>query len=466
MNDRQIRGFGVAAVALAIWFSPVPEGLELKTWHLFSIFAATIFGFVLQPLPIGALSVISLAVAGLTGVLTTADLLSGFASSTVWLIVSAILYAAGFIQTGLGQRISYIFLQRLGDSPLKLTYAIVLSDLLMSPATPSNTARAGGILFPVVLSVAENCDSRPGPTARRIGSYLMITMVHANCITSSMFLTATGANPLVAMLAATTLGTEISWGLWALAASVPGVVSLIAIPYCIYRLYPPQLTKTPEVQIGAAKALAAMGPMSPKEKKVAGIFLLSFVLWSTSGFSLLDTTVVAILGVGLMLVTRVITWSDALNQQGAWDILIWLGATISLADGLNTQGFFTFATGKMSLLSGISWEGAFFILLLVFVYGHYAFAGNTPHVVAMYTAVCSIAIAAGAPRMMTVLAFAFMSNISSGIMHYCNGPAAIYFGAGYVGQGTWMRLGALITFINMVIWVGLGSIWWKVLGLW
>ena len=466
MNDRLSKGLVVAAVALAIWFCPVPEGLNPKTWHLFSIFVATIFGFILQPLPIGAVSLIGLAVAGMTDILAPAEILSGFGSTTVWLIVAAFLYATGFIQTGLGQRIAFVLLRYLGGSTLHLTYAIVLSNLLMAPATPSNSARVGGILFPVVLGVAESCDSRPGPTARRLGAYLMITVFQTDCITSSMFLTATGSNPLVVMLAASTLGVEISWGLWALAASVPGLVALLAVPWCIYKLYPPEIAKTPEVRIRAAKELAARGPMSTKEKIVFGIFLLSLLLWSTNGITRLDSAVVAIVAVSLMLVTQAITWNDVLEQKGAWDILIWLGATISLAEGLNHHGFFAFATGKISIPAGVPWELAFVTLLLVFVYGHYGFAGNTPHIVALYTALCSVAIAAGAPTLMVVLSFAFMTNISSGISNYGNGPAVIYFGAGYVSQGIWMRLGALITFLNLVIWGGLGAIWWKLLGLW
>ena len=167
-----------------------------------------------------------------------------------------------------------------------------------------------------------------------------------------------------------------------------------------------------------------------------------------------------------MLVTKVITWNDALEQKGAWDAMVWLGATISLADALSNQGFFKFATDKISVLDGIPWELTFIILMLVFVYSQYGFVANTPHVVAMYTAVCTVAVTAGAPVMMVALAFAYLNNLSSGITHYGNGPAVIYFGAGYVDQGTWMRLGALIALINMVIWVGLGSVWWKLLGLW
>ena len=466
MNGKLIQGLAVVAVAVTIWFYPVPTGLGTQVWHLFAIFSATIVGFILQPLPIGSVSIIGLATAGLTGVLQPSEMLQGFGSSTVWLIVSAFLYAAGFVQTGLGRRMAFLLIRALGDSTLKLGYALVLSNLLMAPATPSNTARTGGILFPIVLGVSESFDSKPGPTARRVGAYLMQTVFQTDCITSSMFLTATASNPLVVLLAASTLGVEIDWGLWALAASVPGIVSLLAIPYFLYKVYPPEITKTPEARIQAQKELAGMGPVSAKEQIAAGIFLMSLILWSTGSFTGIDTTVTAMVGVGLMLATKVITWQDALKQQGAWDALIWLGAMISMADALNSHGFFTFAMKGSSLLGGLSWELTLLILLLVFVYAHYGFAGNTPHIVAMYAAVCSAAIAAGTPPMLAALSFGFMNNLSSGITHYGNGPAVIYFGAGYVDQVTWWRLGAVIVLLNLIIWVGLGAMWWKVLQLW
>lgn len=74
-------------VGLIIWFSPTPEGLKPQAWHLFAIFAGTILGFILQPLPIGALSIISIVVASMTSTLKIAEGLSGFANSAIWLIV-------------------------------------------------------------------------------------------------------------------------------------------------------------------------------------------------------------------------------------------------------------------------------------------------------------------------------------------------------------------------------------------
>jgi len=462
-----MRGLIVLAIGAAIWFFPVPTGLKPEAWHLVAIFVSTILGFILQPLPIGALAFLSVTFTAFAGVLKPAEALSGFSNGTIWLIVSAFLFAKGFIKTGLGRRIAYLLIHAMGDSTLKLGYTIALSDLIISPATPSNTARAGGILFPIVKSLSSAFQSEPGPSSRKVGAYLMQTAYQVNTITSAMFMTAMAGNPLIALLAAKTLNITISWGLWALAASVPGILSLIIVPYFLYKFYPPEITRTPEAKAIAAQELKQMGPMSWGEKIVASVFVGALLLWSTSQYTSIDATVVAMLAVSVMLLTKVLEWKDVLDEKGAWDTLIWMGALIGLADYLAKLGFIPwFAKAVGASIAGVPWMQAFIVLLVVYMYAHYGFASLVAHITAMYAAFASVAVAAGAPAYLVALALAFMSNLCMSLTHYAAGPAPILFGAGYVDQATWWKLGFIISIINMLIWVGLGSFWWKVLGLW
>lgn len=466
MNKLQ-RGILVIAVGALIWNLPIPAGLTPKIWHLLAVFVATVFGFVIQPLPVGAVAMLSLGFVSITGLLKMNEALSGFSSTTVWLIAAAFLYAQSFIKTGLGRRIAYVLIYYLGDSSLKLGYTLALSDMIIAPATPSNTARAGGILFPIVRGVAGGFGSEPHKGPRRIGSFLMQTVFHSNCISSSMFLTASAPNALIVSLAATTLGVHISWGLWTLAALVPCIVSFFVIPYLVYRMDPPELKHTPEAKAMAHEELQKMGPLSYGEKMAVVVFILSLLAWSTSSLTGLNATAIAICGVGLMLVTRVITWTDAIEEKNAWDVFVWLGVMITLADALNKLGLFKwFAATTAALFTNIPWHITLLVLLTVYVYSHYFFAGSTPDVVAMYAAFGSVSVAAGAPPMMVALAFAFVTNLMSGISHYGNGPAVVYFAAGYVPQTTWWRIGGTVMFVNLIIWFGLGSVWWKILGLW
>ena len=467
MNSKLMKGLLVVLLGAAIWFYPAPAGMKPQAWHLFAIFVATIAGFIAQPLPIGAIALIGITFSALSKVLKPAEALSGFSNTTIWLIVAAFLFAQAFINTGLGKRIAYLLIKAIGDSTLKLGYAMTISDLIISPATPSNTARAGGILYPIVKSLSTAFGSEPGPTSRRVGAYLMQTTYQANTITSAMFLTSMAGNPLIAELAAKTLHINITWGLWATAAIVPGALSLLVVPYFLYKFYPPELKKTPEAKALACNELEKMGPMSRGEKILTVVFIGSLLLWSTSQYTKLDATIIALLAVCVMIAAQVIAWKDVIEQKSAWDTLIWMGSLVALATYLEKLGFIGwFAKTVGAMMAGIPWTIALLLLVVVYFYAHYGFASLTAHISAMYAAFGAVAVAAGAPVFLAALCLAFMSNLCMSLTHYAAGPAPIYFGSGYVDQGTWWKLGFLVSVINLVIWVGVGSLWWKVLGLW
>ena len=467
MNSKLIRTLVVVFVGTIIWFLPIPTGVKPVAWHLLAIFAATILGFILQPIPIGAIAFISLTFTALSGVLKVGEVLSGFSQTVVWLIVAAFLFSRGFVKTGVGRRIAFLLIKYFGDSSLKLAYVLIISDLFIAPATPSNTARAGGILFPVVRSLASSFGSEPGKTAKKIGSFLIQAVYHGDSITSAMFLTAMAGNPLMVALAAKAAGVDISWGTWLLAASVPGICSLVVIPYFIYKMDSPEITKTPQARQIAEQELDKMGPMRREEKWLLAIFSAALVLWATSQFTKLDATLVAMLAVSGMLVTRVLDWSDVTEEKSGWDTMIWMGSLICLAGFLNTLGLIPwFAKLISASVVGMPWQYAFVLVVLVYTYAHYAFASLTAHIAAMFSAFLAVAVAVGTPPYLAAFSLFFASSISQGITHYAAGPAPIYFGAGYVSQGAWWKLGFMVSAINLVIWIGLGSMWWKILGLW
>lgn len=467
MNSKLAKVSGILLFGAAIWFSPVPEGVKLEAWHLLAIFAATILAFILQPLPVGAIAFISLTFTALTGILKTAQVLSGFSQTVVWLIVAAFLFSRGFSKTGVGRRIAFLLIKHFGGSSLKLAYVLLISDLFIAPATPSNTARAGGILFPIVRSLASSFDSEPGPTAKRVGSFLIQSTYHGDSIVSAMFMTAMAGNPLMAALAAKSAGVDVTWGMWFLAALVPGIVSLIVIPCFIYKIDQPEIKKTPGARQTAELELEKMGAMKREEKWLLVIFGTALILWATSQFTGLDATLVAMLSVSAMVITRVLNWSDVVEEKNGWDTMIWMGGLICLAGFLNTLGLIPWFAEKVSAsVLGLPWYYAFILIVLVYTYAHYAFASLTAHIAAMFSAFVAVAVAVGTPPYLAALSLFFASSISQGLTHYAAGPAPIYFDAGYVSQVTWWRNGFMISVINLTIWIALGSVWWKVLGLW
>lgn len=464
--ERTVRGVATILVAVLIWFLPPPVGVAIKAWHLLAIFSATIVGLILQPLPMGGVVLIGVMATALTGTLSPADSLNGFANTTVWLIFAAFLFSRGFIKTGLGRRIAYWFIRAFGHRTLGLGYALVLTDLVIAPATPSNTARAGGVLFPVVRGLTSTFSSEPGPTAGRIGRFLMLNTYQADVITSAMFMTSMAANPLIVELTKKTVNVQLSWGGWALAAIVPGLLSLLAMPLLIYWLARPEITETPEAASMAREQLAKMGRIHREEWVVMGVFLLALALWATATLTRLDATVVALLGVAIMLVSGVLTWEDVLGERGCWDVLIWFGGLVGMATMLGRLGLIKWFSELMAgYVKGWGWLPALGVLLLIYLYSHYAFASLTAHVSAMFVPFLVVSVAAGAPPLLAALGLAFFSNLNASITHYGTGPAPIYYGAGYTDLKTWWGIGFVASLVNILIWMGIGPFYWKALGL-
>lgn len=461
---------GVILLGAVIWFLPHPDAITPIAWHLFAVFAATIAGFILQPLPIGAVAFIGVSVAALLGVVSVKVAISGYGNSTIWLIICAFLLARAFIKSGLGSRIAYLIIKAIGKSSLTLGYAITLSDFVISPATPSSTARAGGIIYPIIRSLSSALHSEPDDgTARKFGAYIMQIEYQANAITCAMFMTAMAGNPMAVELAAKTIGVEITWSAWATAAIVPGLLSLLLMPYLLYKLYPPEIHEMPHAKQMAVEALAKMGPMSWMEKVVLAVFVGLLVLWATSSLTHMNATGVGMLAVTVLLLTNVLTWQDVLQEKGAWNTMFWMGFLIALAGALSSSGFIKVVAdmaGAAIQSAGLSWLAAFIILVLIYVYSHYAFASVSAHIGAMYAAFFAVAVAVGTPPLLAAISFAALPNIMIPLTHYGGGAAPILYGAGYVPQGTWWKLGFIIVTVNLVIWLGIGSLWWHLIGLW
>ena len=457
----------VIGIGLVIWLLPAPAGVTQQAWHLFAIFVATIVGIMLQPLPMGAVAVCGIAAVTLSGTLELGEALSGFSHSVIWLVMAAFFISRGFIKTGLGARIAYSFVRFLGKRTLGLGYSMAATELVLAPVIPSNTARSGAVMYPIVRSIAEAFDSHPDKgTERRIGGFLIQNSFHVNLITSAMFLTAMAANPLAAQFAADQ-GVIITWANWATAAIVPGLVSLLVVPFVLYKLYPPEITRTPGAPEMARSRLAEMGPMQRSEKILSGTFVLLLMMWIFGGQLGVSSTVTALFGWAVLLLTGVLSWEDVLHERGAWNVFIWLSTLIMMGTYLSSLGMVGWFSNSIGGLVGdVGWLPAFVVLSLTYFYSHYFFAGNTAHISSMYAAFLAVALMVGTPPLLAALVLAFFSNLFSSMTHYSTGPAPVWFGAGYVRLGDWWKLGAVISVVNIAIWYGIGGLWWKVIGLW
>ncbi|MBN9297201.1 MAG: anion permease [Filimonas sp.] len=476
MKEINLKALAVTVVVgLIIWFIPVPEGVLPNAWHLLAIFLATIIGIIFKAASMGTMAMLGITMCAATQVLapgdpvkSVANALSGFGNATIWLIGLAFFIARGFIKTGLGTRLAYYFIRLFGKGPLGLAYGLNTADLILAPAIPSNTARAGGVIYPIMKSIAVNMGSFPEKpeTHRKIGAFLTLSSYNANMVTSVMFLTATASNPM-AQKFAKDLGITITWTSWAIAALIPGLVCFILLPLCLYKFFPPELKKTKEAPAMAAAKLKEMGPITTKEWLMVATFIILLVLWIFGNLFSVDATTGALIGLCILLLTSVLTWEDVKSEKGAWDTIVWFSSLVMMGSYLNSLGFigwFGQVIGKQ--IGTLSWGWAFPLIVLVYSYCHYMFASATAQAAAMYSVFLAVGISVGVPGTMLAIFLGAAATLMGCLTHYGHGPAPIFFGSTYVDMKDWWKHGFFISILFLAVWFGVGGLWWKVLGLW
>lgn len=450
-------------LGVAIWSIPVPAGLTNNAWAYFALCTAVIAALIVEPIPGPVAGMLGItAAAALNLVAANPDdsirwALSGFSNNTVWLIFGAFMFGLGYEKTGLGQRIALNLVRLMGRRTIGLGYAIACADLILAPFMPSNTARSGGTIFPIIRSIPPLYGSSPGASAHGIGGYVMWTAFAAQAITSSMFLTGNAANIFAVSVIKETTNINLSWADWAVGFLPVGLLLFMALPPLVYFVYRPDAKTNEDVPSWAGRELAKMGEITRREGIMAAIAISALALWIFASGRLNPTTV-ALIAFGLMILTRLIEWRDVLAYQEAWKVFIWMATLITLADGLNRVGFLKwFAAGIGCACAGIPVTLTIIVFVAVFFASHYMFASLTAHATALFPVFLAAGIAIpGMPVRPFALTLCYTLGLMGVLTPYATGPAPIYFGSGYITKRQFWLLGTLFGTIYLLVLLAIG----------
>ncbi|RXJ78361.1 DASS family sodium-coupled anion symporter [Arcobacter sp. F2176] len=454
-------------VAIIVALLPTPEGLAVDAQYFFAVFLGVIVGLILEPIPpalIGLVGVAFSATFGLVGDSAKASAkwaLSGFSNGVIWLIFAAFMFALGYKKSGLGKRIALILVKKLGKTTLGLGYAVAFADGILAPFMPSNTARSAGTIFPIAINIPQMFDSLPDHEPRKIGSYISWVAIAATCVTSSMFLTALAPNLLAVSLVEKNIGVSISWGSWFGTLAVIMIPLFLLVPYLAYIVYPPEQKVSPEAPTWAAKQLKEMGSITKKEITMLCLGMLALAMWIFGSTIGVNSTVAAIAVLCLLVLFDVINWEDVITNKAAINVFIWFATLVAMASGLKEVGYLKWASGLISTwLVGMDPIMIGVVLLVLFFLFHYLFASVTAHTVALLPLFLGIAANLVPVEMLQPLAILFVGSLGlMGIITpYGTGPSPIWYGAGYISQATWWKLGFIFGAIYLGALVALGFV--------
>ncbi len=472
MKSRILKMVPVVLFPLITWLAPAPEGLNPETWRMFGLCLSLLCGLIMKPFSEPVISLIIIGI-GSFFVEKPEVLFAGFAAQGVWFLLAVLLACGAFKKTGLGRRLAYVLLDKFGNtrfgrSSLGLGYIMMLCDLLLSPATGSNTSRSA-IVFPIFRGVAESLGSSPEQEPRKLGAYLELLEHVVAMSTAVLFLTGMASNAVIASTIKDVTGIELTWMLWFKAALVPGLLVLFLSPLVIYKLYPPEMKDLGDIKPFVAEKMQEMGPVKRDEKILLVLFISAVLGWMFGSRIGMGMYVVAFIFLALELLFGIMDWNDLMAEKGAWNMYIWYGAFFSVSGAINSGGFYTWLSGLIQQvldLSSLNGLLVMVILMLLSFVTKYFFVSNAAYIASIYPVILTIAATTNVNMLMLSLMLAFFGGYGALLCNYGNGASIYIFGNGYVGQKDWYFYGTVMLGIIFALFLVIGLPYWKVIGIW
>ena len=484
----RIAALGWAAcllVAAIPWFLPAPDGLSASAWIYAGLFAAVFVGLLLAPAPAAVVTLAGLLAASLLRVGAPGSeagpplshsapealrwAFSGFSSPLVWLVFSVAMIGTGVEKTGLGVRIGHILTRCLGKSALGLGYAVTLTETLLALVVPSATARSG-VVQPLVMGIPALCRSGPARSPRAIGAYLSWVAFASSCVASSLFLTAFIPNLIALdMLKLANLPVP-DWRTWFIAVAPGGLLLLAATPLLAYWLYPPdqkRIDTLPHMEDGRVLQSARHSIRQLTLLILLALTLMAWVIGEPLGFA---TPATALALVCLLVVCGILDWEDVIGNARAWNLVLWLGAMLSLTAGLDNMGILDWCLHRnVRIMQDFTPMMYLVALAVLFFFSRYAMAGSGVYAAMLLplflAAGSSLAGMTPADAARFGFLLAALVGLSGVLTPYATGQGMIWFSAGYIRRGEFWFLGLLFGVIYLAVflaavvpWLGMGGI--------
>lgn len=367
-NEPKILHLVIAFIILiGITCLPTPDGLTVAGQRMIAVMLFAVYVWVTEAIPyaISAIAIIFFMIMFLglspdnahpgkyVGTLNAIPIaMAGFVNSGWVLVAAGIFMAEGIKFTGFDKRIALNVLKVVGASPRRIIGGIILIGYILALIIPSVAARAATIVPLTFGFIAALNIDRKSNFAR----YLMLAAGMVSPIAGFMLLTAGATNPLALSFIRDIAHSNISWGEWAVIAAPLSIIIGILLYLLIILLGRIESGVIPGGREYIKKSLADMGPMSPKEGRVAVIFAITIILWMTEQLHHIDSNTVAVLAVLLIFspYIGIATWKD-LSIRADWGTIVLFGAGISIGVVLLKTGaavwLATAAMGKLGLES-------------------------------------------------------------------------------------------------------------------
>jgi anion transporter len=391
---------------VAVLALPLPEGLPVAGHRMLAILVFAIIVWISESVSYEASAImITSLMAALVGLApqvgdpsrlygTSQALgmaLAGFSSTALALVGAALCIAAAMTITGLDRRIALLTLSIIGTTTRRILIGSIMVTIVLSLVVPSATARSACVV-PIMMGVivAFGVDRRSN-----IAAGIMITVAMATSIWNVGIQTAAAQNLLTVGFMDKLLGERVSWLQWLIAGAPWAIVMSIVLYFLVRWLLPPESEAIAGGKEAVQRELAALGPMTGPQKRLAAVSVGLLLFWATEGkLHDIDTASITYVGLVVLMLPRlgVMDWKS-LQGRIPWGTLIVFGVGISLGTALLSTQAGQWLGRFVVAHSGLATQGpvvVFAILAAFLIVIHLGFASATALTAALLPILISV----------------------------------------------------------------------------
>lgn len=443
-------------IAVGVALVPAPEGVPQQAMVALGLIGMTVVLWATMAIPQPAAAILFLALVFATGTAQPHSTLSGFLSSSLWLVFGGLLVGTAAERTGFGRYVARRFLGGFHGSYSALVLGLLVGSSMLSFLVPSNMGRLA-ITVPVVLALAKDAGYSIGSNGH-IG--LVLTAVVGNFAVAQGVMPGNLLNIMIVGAGETLYGMHTTYMQYLLLCGpILGFAKGLLVWRVVVWLHP---APAPRPDQGARE----IERLTPEAVRVGIILGAAILLWATDFLHGIRPGLVA-LAAGAVCVAPgigVLPLREALNPRRLL-IIIWVGTVLSLAAVMTESGASTLVSGALARLAGTEGQSP--------VYGYFAmaylssllatlstFGGAIP---TMAAAAAEISQATGLPLKTAVMAIA--AGMSALFFPYIAAPIVVGLMMGQVSQRAALPFTAVTALLACAVIIPLNAVWWWVIGM-
>lgn len=452
----------------AVMLNEPPAGMSTAAWHTAGVALMMAAWWMTEAVPVAVTGLLPIVLFPPLGVAEIGDATAPYASPLVFLFLGGFMIALAMERCNLHRRIALNIIGFVGSHPHAIVFGFMIATAFLSMWI-SNTATTM-MMLPIAMSVAgllvsKTSEGEDNQNVTRFGLCLMLGIAYSASVGGVGTLIGTPTNAAMANILSNQFDVEIGFAQWTL-VGIPFVMVMLPLTwFALTRLiYPFDLGHGEDAASHIRAERAALGTMSPAERRVASIASLVAGLWITRGVApgfiegVSDTGIAMFGAVLLFLIPSgrqaggrpgdaLLNWEIVVKLP--WAIILLFGGGLSLARGMSTSGLAGWISDGLAVLG--TWPTVLLIACIVTVIIYLTeLTSNVATTSAFVPVIGALALGLGLDPILLAAPVAMAASCAF-MLPVATPPNAIVFGSGLVSIPQMVRAGLWLNLLSIAV---------------